>query len=167
MFQTNSVQERLGGGPPFWTFITGKFIIFIMACIAIMIMLSTFVHCDVASPIGYQSPPLYPDTHVIQGHSRILQQTNRDHSMYAPSQWEMALQCNAISHWLVTYTEWSLMQYDLAHFTEHTLTMVFLYMIYNTLSNKSIKASTSLGKVTYITLLSHHFIIIFFIKVIM
>ena len=29
-------------------------------------------------------------------------------SMYAPSQWEMALQCNAISHWLGAYTEWSL-----------------------------------------------------------
>ena len=24
----------------------------------------------------------------------------RDHSVYAPSQWEMALQCNTISHWL-------------------------------------------------------------------
>ena len=28
--------------------------------------------------------------------------------MYAPSQWEMALRCNAISHWLGTYTKWSL-----------------------------------------------------------
>ena len=26
----------------------------------------------------------------------------------SPSQWEMALQCNAMSHWLGTYTEWSL-----------------------------------------------------------
>ena len=32
----------------------------------------------------------------------------RDHSVYAPSQWEMALQCNAISHWLSACTEWSL-----------------------------------------------------------
>ena len=32
----------------------------------------------------------------------------RDHSVYAPSQWEMVLHCNAISHWLGTYTEWSL-----------------------------------------------------------
>ena len=32
----------------------------------------------------------------------------RDHFVYAPSQWEMALQCNAISHWLGAYTEWSL-----------------------------------------------------------
>ena len=32
----------------------------------------------------------------------------RDPSVYAPSQWEMALHCNAISHWLGTYTEWSL-----------------------------------------------------------
>ena len=32
----------------------------------------------------------------------------RDHSVYGPSQWEMALQCNAISHWLGAYTECSL-----------------------------------------------------------
>ena len=31
------------------------------------------------------------------------------HSAYAPSQWGMALQCNAISHWLSAYPEWSLM----------------------------------------------------------
>ena len=28
--------------------------------------------------------------------------------MYALSQWEMALQCNAISHWLGAYRKWSL-----------------------------------------------------------
>ena len=32
----------------------------------------------------------------------------RDHFVYAPSQREMALHCNTISHWLGTYTEWSL-----------------------------------------------------------
>ena len=32
----------------------------------------------------------------------------RDHSVYASSQWETALQCNAVSHWLGSYTEWSL-----------------------------------------------------------
>ena len=31
--------------------------------------------------------------------------SHRVHSLYAPSQWEMALQCNAISHWLGTYTQ--------------------------------------------------------------
>ena len=35
---------------------------------------------------------------------------NNDHSLHAPSQWKMALQCNAISHWLDAYTEWSLRQ---------------------------------------------------------
>ena len=29
----------------------------------------------------------------------------RDHSVYAPSQWDGV---NAISHWLRSYTEWSL-----------------------------------------------------------
>ena len=32
----------------------------------------------------------------------------RDLSVYAPSQWETALRCDAVSHWLGTYTEWSL-----------------------------------------------------------
>ena len=32
----------------------------------------------------------------------------RDHSVYGPSQWQTALQCNAVSHWLGPYTEWSL-----------------------------------------------------------
>ena len=32
----------------------------------------------------------------------------RDHFMNAPSQWETILQCNIISHWLGTFTKWSL-----------------------------------------------------------
>ena len=32
----------------------------------------------------------------------------RDHFVYAPRQWETKLQCNIISHWLGTYTKWSL-----------------------------------------------------------
>ena len=31
-----------------------------------------------------------------------------DHFVYAPCQWEMTSQCNALSHWLGTYTKWSL-----------------------------------------------------------
>ena len=32
----------------------------------------------------------------------------RDHFVYVPSQWEMTLHRNVISHWLGTYTKWSL-----------------------------------------------------------
>ena len=32
----------------------------------------------------------------------------RDYFVYAPSQWETALQCNAVSHWLGAYIDWSL-----------------------------------------------------------
>ena len=32
----------------------------------------------------------------------------RDHFAYAPSQREMALQCNVVSHWLDAFTKWSL-----------------------------------------------------------
>ena len=30
-----------------------------------------------------------------------------DHFVYAPSQWEMMLHCNTISHWLGAYTKWA------------------------------------------------------------
>ena len=36
----------------------------------------------------------------------------KDHSVHAPSQWEMILHCDVISHWLDTYTEWSLCRYE-------------------------------------------------------
>ena len=32
----------------------------------------------------------------------------RDQSRYAPSQWEMSLQCNNVSDWLGAYLDWSL-----------------------------------------------------------
>ena len=32
----------------------------------------------------------------------------KDHFVHAPIQWEMALHCNAASHWLGAYTEWPL-----------------------------------------------------------
>ena len=41
-------------------------------------------------------------------HVFVLHNILRNHSVYAPSQWKMALQCNAIFHWLGAYTEWSL-----------------------------------------------------------
>ena len=34
--------------------------------------------------------------------------TGRYHSVYTPSQWETTLQCNVVSHWLGTCTEWFL-----------------------------------------------------------
>ena len=40
----------------------------------------------------------------------MLESTNRDHFVNAPSQWETTLQCNVVSHWLGAYTKWSLHQ---------------------------------------------------------
>ena len=37
------------------------------------------------------------------------------HSVYALSQWEMALHCNAVSHWSGAYTEWYLYKQDISH----------------------------------------------------
>ena len=41
--------------------------------------------------------------------------TSRDHYVYVPSQWETTLYYNSISHWLCTYTKWSL-HYRCANF---------------------------------------------------
>ena len=35
--------------------------------------------------------------------------SSRDHFVYAPSQWDMTLQCNVISHWVDAFTKWSLL----------------------------------------------------------
>ena len=51
----------------------------------------------------------------------MICQWPRDNSEYAPSQWEMALQCNAISYWLDAYTEWSLV----THFNSNSKVAVF------------------------------------------
>ena len=40
---------------------------------------------------------------------------HRDHFVYVPSQWEMTLQFNVVSHWLGTFTKWSQL-----HLTEQT-----------------------------------------------
>ena len=45
-----------------------------------------------------------------------------DHFVNAPSQWEMVLYCNAMSHWLGTYTEWSLYDTQI-----HTYTHAHIY----------------------------------------
>ena len=43
----------------------------------------------------------------------------RDGSVYTPSQWEMALHCNAISHWLGAYTKLALHIISLAMLVLH------------------------------------------------
>ena len=40
--------------------------------------------------------------------SVVSRDTCRDHFVYVPSQWETTLHCNVVSHWLGTYTKWSL-----------------------------------------------------------
>ena len=45
------------------------------------------------------------------GTTNQLQCTSRDYSVYAPRQWDMAFQRNAISDWLDACTEWSLCQW--------------------------------------------------------
>ena len=49
-----------------------------------------------------------PNIMIIVGFCGRLLHPHRDPFMYAPSQWEMMLQCNVISHWRGAYTKWSL-----------------------------------------------------------
>ena len=44
-------------------------------------------------------------------HGYLQRQISRDHFVYAPNQWETTLHCNFVSHWLGTYTKWSLDQW--------------------------------------------------------
>ena len=37
---------------------------------------------------------------------------DRDHFVYAPSQWQTTSQCNVAAHWLGTHTKWSLHSAD-------------------------------------------------------
>ena len=57
----------------------------------------------------FKSPLLFRTFGVVSGDlNTMIRHTYRDHSVYAPSQWETVLQCNALSHWQGAYTEWSL-----------------------------------------------------------
>ena len=49
---------------------------------------------------------------------------SRDHSVYGTNQCEMVLRCNAISHWLGQYGEWSLLTYKTMHSQHHPVTFV-------------------------------------------
>ena len=52
----------------------------------------------------------------------------RDHSVNVPSQWEMALHCNAISHSLGAYTEWSLKVWRLMFCLRSLLCVILWYI---------------------------------------
>ena len=44
---------------------------------------------------------------------------HRDHFVNAPSQWEMTLHCNVISHWLGAYTKWSRYHFEWSRWHEN------------------------------------------------
>ena len=54
--------------------------------------------------------------------------TAQDQSRYAPSQWEMSLQCNDISHWLSAYLDWSLQSFVVHHFVVVVQSSSWIYV---------------------------------------
>ena len=52
--------------------------------------------------------PREEHTSALASHLSNLSSHCRNHSGYELGQWEMMLQCNAVSHWLSPYPEWSL-----------------------------------------------------------
>ena len=101
--------------------------------------------CTTACYIGlcYFSEPLAGIWYLyIESIPSCITQGNRchfrDHFVYAPSQWETTLHCNVISHWLSTYSKWSLqllsppnLSYLLQklHKLETMQTVLFLYHV--------------------------------------
>ena len=69
-------------------------------------LLMTWLHKEP----GHQQPWFWPNCFYTVTPLRImgLFAMNRDHFVYVLSQWETTLQCNVISHWLGTFTIWSL-----------------------------------------------------------
>ena len=59
----------------------------------------------------------------------ILPYRLTDHSVYVPSQWEMVLHCNAISHWLGTYTVWSVLSGLVMMNPDNTVLLNNTYMV--------------------------------------
>ena len=55
----------------------------------------------------------------------------KDHSVYAPNQWDMTLHCNFVSHWVGAYTKWSLAFYMWDPYTCSTSVLQFNYMNYS------------------------------------
>ena len=66
-----------------------------------------FIKYSLTSSARRQSWHSAIDQHIVL-YCIICWDITKDHSVYVPSQWEMALHCKAISHWLGAYTEWSL-----------------------------------------------------------
>ena len=57
---------------------------------------------------GYLQTQLWWTFGPVTYNTRIWRVKYRNHSLYSLSQWQMALHCNVISHWLGAYIEWSL-----------------------------------------------------------
>ena len=57
--------------------------------------------CTSSHEANYSECPVYWLCHIICTIFSPL-------PVYAPSQWKMMLHCNVVSHWLGTYTKWSL-----------------------------------------------------------
>ena len=74
--------------------------------------------------------------------SLFFQRYDKDHFLYAHSQWEMTLQCNIVSHWLGAHTKWSLYEIVELHGMDlFTLLVVDTYVInFCELSNLFIQA---------------------------
>ena len=62
---------------------------------------------------------------------------NNHNFVYAPSQWEMLLHCNGISHWLGPYTKLSLWRYCLWSCTKLSICLLVVNCIYANLCTKS------------------------------
>ena len=78
------------------------------------------------SSLPFPSQCLRMGTSHTPVYRQAISHISRDHFVYAPSQWETTLQCNVVSHWLGTCTEWSLRFQPLWSAPTSTITAVFV-----------------------------------------
>ena len=103
-------------------FVSCLFFVFIysLTCLAFFIYFSVLFYLKMCSSVSHSALPWEtskPRGRLLLSKSRrpcltrpykgSMYVQNRDHFVYAPSQWETTLQCNVVSHWLGAYTKYS------------------------------------------------------------
>ena len=94
--------------------------IYSLTCLSFFIYFSVLFYLKMCSSVSHSALPWEtskPRGRLLLSKSRrpcltrpykgSMYVQNRDHFVYAPSQWETTLQCNVVSHWLGAYTKYS------------------------------------------------------------
>ena len=73
--------------------------------------------------------------HIFRSHQTFVWWYLQGSDVYVPSQWEMVLHCNTVSHWLGAHTEWSLSLYTYIYL------QLWIFHVLHTFSSSNRKCS--------------------------